>query len=211
MARHPSTSRYQRSEGTTVQGKRKHSESIFIPYFLTSFLFFKAKVKLIWPRISNASKLSFPLTQVMNTTIQRLKLYNSASHAVIVQLVMEWAYPQAKRLLDSYPQRYFLFTDHSSEVFIYRTLLFQFKATLWGTLLQFHAEGIFHIEKFSKVFRILRNSQCIPFSRRKLRGIKLCPFLTSGTLDVYRVFFSGDHILQASFSTKKLRPAFCQK
>lgn len=65
---------------------------------------FKAKVKLIWPRISNASKLAFPLTQVMNTTIQRLKLVNSASHAVIVQLVMEWAYPQAKRLLDSFPQ-----------------------------------------------------------------------------------------------------------
>lgn len=70
------------------------------------FLFLKAKVKLIWPRISNASKLVFPLTQVMNTTIQRLKLVNTASHAVIVQLVMEWAYPQAKRLLDSFPQRY---------------------------------------------------------------------------------------------------------
>lgn len=41
-----------------------------------------------------------------NTTIQRLKLYNSASQVIIVQLVMEWAYPQARRLLDSFPRRY---------------------------------------------------------------------------------------------------------
>lgn len=66
---------------------------------------FKAKVKLIWPKFANTSKLVFPLTQVSNTTTLRLKLYNSASHIVVVQLVIERAYPQAKRLLDSFPPR----------------------------------------------------------------------------------------------------------
>ncbi|KAK6637148.1 hypothetical protein RUM44_007562 [Polyplax serrata] len=64
---------------------------------------FKAKVKLIWPRISETNKFVFPLTQVSNTTVQRLKLSNYASHTVVVQLVAEWAYPQAKRLIESFP------------------------------------------------------------------------------------------------------------
>lgn len=66
---------------------------------------FKAKVKLIWPRISETNKFVFPLTQVSNTTVQRLKLSNYASHTVVVQLVAEWAYPQAKRLIESFPPR----------------------------------------------------------------------------------------------------------
>ncbi|KAL0273053.1 UNVERIFIED_CONTAM: hypothetical protein PYX00_005821 [Menopon gallinae] len=77
---------------------------------------FHAKIRMIWPRFAKTSKLEFPLTQVTNTTVQRLKLYNPASHMIVVQLVMEWAYPQPKRLLDSLPQSFK--PDSASHCFI---------------------------------------------------------------------------------------------
>lgn len=100
--------RYHRLLNLTNGFGSGHSQDIFLRLDTNEVReeLFTAKVKLIWPKFSNTSKLIFPLTQVMNTTIQRLKLFNSASHMIEVQLVTEWAYPQAKRLFDSFPPRY---------------------------------------------------------------------------------------------------------
>ncbi|XP_066999356.2 transmembrane protein 131 [Anabrus simplex] len=73
---------------------------------------FQARVHLTWPKLAtnlpsgNRSVLGFPLTQIGNTTYRDLVLQNPSSKALVLQLVMDWTYPQADRLLESLPERF---------------------------------------------------------------------------------------------------------
>lgn len=74
---------------------------------------FYVNIKLYWPsllasssNIKNKSVLMFPLTQVGNTSYREIKLYNPSTSPLIVQLVMDWSYPQGARLYHSLPMKY---------------------------------------------------------------------------------------------------------
>ncbi|XP_046666012.1 transmembrane protein 131 homolog [Homalodisca vitripennis] len=63
---------------------------------------FGARVKLSWPRL--ARDLVFPLTQVGNTTQRSLLVSNPGTQQpLVVQLVLETAYPSAASVLDNLP------------------------------------------------------------------------------------------------------------
>ncbi|XP_014295059.1 transmembrane protein 131 [Microplitis demolitor] len=55
---------------------------------------------------ANKSVVSFPLTQVGNTTYKTLRIYNPSTKVVVVQLVMDWLYPQGQRLYHLLPGRF---------------------------------------------------------------------------------------------------------
>lgn len=74
---------------------------------------FYVNIKPYWPsllascnNIKNKSVLMFPLTQVGNTSYKEIKLYNPSTSPLIVQLVMDWSYPQGTRLYHSLPMKY---------------------------------------------------------------------------------------------------------
>lgn len=72
---------------------------------------FWAKVMMTWPLLTlnvalspgNTSVLTFPLTQIGNTTYRDLVVHNPSSKPLTLQLVMDWAYPVAERLLHDLP------------------------------------------------------------------------------------------------------------
>ncbi|KAK7872556.1 hypothetical protein R5R35_013787 [Gryllus longicercus] len=72
---------------------------------------FWAKVMMTWPLLTlnvalspgNTSVLTFPLTQIGNTTYKDLVIHNPSSKPLTLQLVMDWAYPVAERLLHDLP------------------------------------------------------------------------------------------------------------
>ncbi|KAG8040324.1 hypothetical protein G9C98_000895 [Cotesia typhae] len=72
---------------------------------------FNIDVRPNWPSIlethgrSNKS-LIFPLTQVGNTTFKTLKIHNPSTKVIVVQLVMDWLYPQGQRLYHLLPSRF---------------------------------------------------------------------------------------------------------
>jgi hypothetical protein len=84
---------------------------------------FQAKVRLTWPKLvsssktDNASCITFPLTQIGNTTYRKLTLQNPSSKVVVIQLALDSAYLQGSRLMDNLPERlvfssvYDLFND----------------------------------------------------------------------------------------------------
>jgi hypothetical protein len=74
---------------------------------------FYVNIKPFWPSllvssssIKNKSILMFPLTQVGNTSYRAIKLHNPSMSLLIVQLVMDWSYPQGVRLYHSLPTKY---------------------------------------------------------------------------------------------------------
>jgi len=74
---------------------------------------FYMNIKPYWPSllvasdsIKNKSVLIFPLTQVGNTSYKTIKLHNPSASPLIVQLVMDWSYPQGARLYHSLPLKY---------------------------------------------------------------------------------------------------------
>ncbi|XP_025989760.2 transmembrane protein 131 isoform X3 [Solenopsis invicta] len=74
---------------------------------------FYVNIKPYWPSllassnsIKNKSILMFPLTQVGNTSYRAIKLYNPSASLLIVQLVMDWSYPQGARLYHSLPMKF---------------------------------------------------------------------------------------------------------
>lgn len=74
---------------------------------------FYVNIKSYWPSllaasssIKNKSVLMFPLTQVGNTSYRAIKLHNPSASPLIVQLVMDWSYPQGARLYHSLPMKF---------------------------------------------------------------------------------------------------------
>ncbi|XP_018051267.1 PREDICTED: transmembrane protein 131, partial [Atta colombica] len=74
---------------------------------------FYVNIKPYWPSllagsssIKNKSILMFPLTQVGNTSYRAIKLHNPSASPLIVQLVMDWSYPQGARLYHSLPMKF---------------------------------------------------------------------------------------------------------
>nr|CAD7194248.1 unnamed protein product [Timema douglasi] len=74
----------------------------------------KVKVNLTWPKLfvgsdvgvglKNVSTITFPLTQLGNTTYHPFILNNPSKRSVLVQLVMDWDYPQSNHLVDNLPE-----------------------------------------------------------------------------------------------------------
>nr|CAD7454587.1 unnamed protein product [Timema tahoe] len=75
---------------------------------------FQVKVYLTWPKlfvgsdveveVKNVSTITFPLTQLGNTTYHPFILNNPSKRSVLVQLVMDWDYPQSNHLVDNLPE-----------------------------------------------------------------------------------------------------------
>lgn len=72
---------------------------------------FYLNIKPCWPSLlvnfsslKNKS-LSFPLTQVGNTSYKTIKLHNPSSSPLFLHLVMDWSYPQGARLYHSLPNK----------------------------------------------------------------------------------------------------------
>ena len=73
---------------------------------------FYVNIKQYWPSllsgsnsVKNKSLLTFPLTQVGNTSYKVLRLLNPSIKPLLVQLVMDWTYPQGMRLYHSLPNK----------------------------------------------------------------------------------------------------------
>ncbi|KAK4886769.1 hypothetical protein RN001_003040 [Aquatica leii] len=70
---------------------------------------FKTRVKMSWPslvvqeQLSNGSVFKFPLTQIGNTSYHNITIRNPSSHNLIVQLVLNSAYPGYNNLNDGLP------------------------------------------------------------------------------------------------------------
>ncbi|XP_015437161.1 PREDICTED: transmembrane protein 131 [Dufourea novaeangliae] len=74
---------------------------------------FYLNIKPYWPSLltgfgnnKNKVALVFPLTQVGNTSYSTIKLYNPSTNPLILQLVMDWNYPQGTRLYHSLPAKF---------------------------------------------------------------------------------------------------------
>ncbi|XP_070516268.1 transmembrane protein 131 isoform X3 [Cardiocondyla obscurior] len=74
---------------------------------------FYVNIKPYWPSllasssfIKNKSVLTFPLTQVGNTSYRAIKLHNPSTSPLVIQLVMDWNYPQGSRLYHSLPLKF---------------------------------------------------------------------------------------------------------
>ncbi|XP_043261221.1 transmembrane protein 131 isoform X2 [Colletes gigas] len=74
---------------------------------------FHLNIKPYWPSLlsgvnnnKNKVPLVFPLTQVGNTSYSTIKIHNPSTSPLIVQLVMDWNYPQGTRLYHSLPAKF---------------------------------------------------------------------------------------------------------
>lgn len=74
---------------------------------------FYLNIKPHWPSLltgfgNNKNKviLVFPLTQVGYTSYRAVKVFNPSTSPLIVQLAMDWNYPQGTRLYHSLPAKY---------------------------------------------------------------------------------------------------------
>nr|XP_012140645.1 PREDICTED: transmembrane protein 131 [Megachile rotundata] len=74
---------------------------------------FYLNIKPHWPSLltgfgnnKNKVALMFPLTQVGNTSYSTIKVYNPSTSPLIIQLVMDWNYPQGARLYHSLPAKF---------------------------------------------------------------------------------------------------------
>ncbi|XP_066591952.1 transmembrane protein 131 isoform X2 [Prorops nasuta] len=74
---------------------------------------FHLSIKPSWPSLlinpegtKNNSVLLFPLTQVGNTSYKMIKLQNPSLNPVMVQVVLDWNYPQGARLYHSLPANF---------------------------------------------------------------------------------------------------------
>nr|XP_046488390.1 transmembrane protein 131 isoform X3 [Neodiprion pinetum] len=74
---------------------------------------FSVNIKHYWPSLlgnigisKNKSSLTFSLTQVGNTSYKTIKIDNPSSSPLLVQLVLDWSYPQGMRLYHSLPNKF---------------------------------------------------------------------------------------------------------
>ena len=66
---------------------------------------FTARAALSWPLLSSDSSLSFPLTQLGNSSRQDLVVTNPSSRPLLIHLVPQSAYPNAQNVLSLLPNR----------------------------------------------------------------------------------------------------------
>jgi len=66
---------------------------------------FTARAALSWPLLTSQSILSFPLTQLGNSSRQELIVSNPSSRTLLVHLVPQSAYPNAQNVLNLLPNR----------------------------------------------------------------------------------------------------------
>ena len=76
---------------------------------------FHIRVRLTRPKLLSSphggnivSFITFPLTQIGNTTFKELILHNPSSKVVVVQLVLDYVYQHLNRLMDNIPERWVL-------------------------------------------------------------------------------------------------------
>ena len=68
---------------------------------------FKARAKLIWPRVSPAmERMIFPLTQVGNYSIKEVQIINPSEVPIIYHLVPMNVYPNSVELVKSLPESF---------------------------------------------------------------------------------------------------------
>ena len=68
---------------------------------------FKARAKLIWPRVSPAmERMVFPLTQVGNYSIKEVQIINPSEVPIIYHLVPMNVYPNSIELVRSLPESF---------------------------------------------------------------------------------------------------------
>ncbi|XP_023247785.1 transmembrane protein 131 [Copidosoma floridanum] len=73
---------------------------------------FTVSIKPHWPSVLVSSQgtkyksLSFPLTQVGNTSYKNITLHNPSLNPLLIHLVMDWNYPQGSRLFQSLPNEF---------------------------------------------------------------------------------------------------------
>nr|XP_033201396.1 transmembrane protein 131 isoform X1 [Bombus vancouverensis nearcticus] len=115
---------------------------------------FYLNIKPHWPSLltgfgnsKNKVALVFPLTQIGNTSYSTIKVYNPSITPLIIQLVMDWNYPQGTRLYHSLPAKFkFTCVECGS------TIAEEFKLE----------ESIIDREMFEKEWDITVASQSIP-------------------------------------------------
>lgn len=72
---------------------------------------FQARVRLTWPKLLSSlqdgftAAVTFPVTQIGNTSYKELVLRNPSSEVVIIQLALDSVYVQGNHFLDSLPER----------------------------------------------------------------------------------------------------------
>lgn len=82
---------------------------------------FKTRVKMSWPTLivnetfENKSAVTFPLTQVGNTTYKNVTIRNPASFDLLIQIVMDSVYPRFDILFEGLPP---VFVSHSHDTFV---------------------------------------------------------------------------------------------
>ncbi|XP_034937146.1 transmembrane protein 131 [Chelonus insularis] len=75
---------------------------------------FHINIKPYWPSLvlnmnekhKNKSTFTFSLTQVGNTSFKMIKIHNPSTKPLIIQLIMDWAYPQGTRLYHLLPSKF---------------------------------------------------------------------------------------------------------
>lgn len=74
---------------------------------------FYVNIKPYWPsllanssNIDNKTVLTFRLTQIGNTSYETITLHNPSTSPLLLQLVMDWTYPQGMRLYHSLPIKF---------------------------------------------------------------------------------------------------------
>lgn len=144
---------------------------------------FYINIKPHWPSLltssgntnKNKSILMFPLTQVGYTSHKKIRLYNPSRNPLIVQLVMDWNYPEGSKLFDSLPSKYVIFKRSTLILWIYKSEFFvmilylnRFKPICTECLPT--VEGEFKLENnleerdlFEKKWRVTVGSQSFPF------------------------------------------------
>ncbi|KAJ9592481.1 hypothetical protein L9F63_015897, partial [Diploptera punctata] len=68
----------------------------------------QVKMRLTWPRLqrTNTSVITFPLTQIGNTTHRDVLLHNPSSQVVVVQLALESVYMPGRHLMENLPRSF---------------------------------------------------------------------------------------------------------
>lgn len=83
--------------------------------FMLQYILLQASLK--WPSMCTPPQLTFPLTQVMNTSIQEVFVENPASVPVVAQILLLHHYPATQHLLSiiHHQSVHFSFTSYSAK------------------------------------------------------------------------------------------------
>lgn len=102
---------YGRYLNLTSSGKKWQNLTLRLDTTEVKGHFFHTRVKMSWPKLVvgssasavNKSVFTFPLTQIGNTSYKNITIRNPSNAILTLQLVMDWAYPQAKNLFKNIP------------------------------------------------------------------------------------------------------------